>query len=142
MQNMTAAQLSQAIENARFAVSEAASRAMRETEPANIARFTQNAAAARSELQSLEAAQTKANAVQVKAAKVEAKPTKSRCPHYKAIRRFFAVAKSAGLNCDNKKGMRAAFSAMLGKTVTTRADLQAADYGRAIQNIENGLMWW
>jgi hypothetical protein len=76
------------------------------------------------------------------AATVEAKPVKSRCPHYKAIRRFFAVAKSAGLDCQNKKGMRAAFSAMLGKTVTTRADLQAAEYGRAIQNIENGLMWW
>lgn len=87
------------------------------------------------------------DAVQVEAAqtvsvKVEAKPAKVRCPHYKAIRRFFAVAKSANLDTSNKKGMRAAFSAMLGKTVTTRADLQAADYGRAIQNIENGLMWW
>lgn len=81
-------------------------------------------------------------APKVEAKKEAAKPAKVRCPHYKAIRRMFAVAQSAGLNCQNKKGMRAAFSALLGKPVVSRADLTAADYGRAVQSIEAGLMWW
>ncbi len=134
---MTADELSRAILIARGNEMEAQQRAQRESQAAHRAMFARNATEAATDLRKLEAALLVASAHHA-----AAKPVKVRCPHYKAIRRFFAVAKSAGLNCDNKKGMRAAFSAMLGKTVTTRADLRAADYGRAIQNIENGLMWW
>jgi hypothetical protein len=142
MQNMTAAQLSQAIENARFAVSEASARAMRETEPANIARFTVNAAAARSELQSLEAAQTKANAVQVKAAKVEARPTKSRCAHWAAIKEFFAVCREMGMDAQNKPACRAAVGMLLGRRIETRADLSGAEWNFCTNAVRMGRLFW
>lgn len=78
----------------------------------------------------------------VPVAKVEAKPAKVRCAFYKQIRAFYVVAKKAGLNCENKKGMRAALSAYLGKTVVSRADLEASDWSRAIDGIECRAIWW
>ena len=142
MQNMTAAQLAQAIENARFAASEASARAQRETEPASIARFTMNAAAARSELQSLEAAQAKANAVQVKAAKVEAKPVKARCQCYAQIKEFFAVARENGLDAQNKAGCRAAVGMLLGRKIETRADLNGSEWAFCTNALRMGRLFW
>jgi uncharacterized protein YfiM (DUF2279 family) len=136
---MTADELSRAILIARGNEMEAHQRAQRESQAAHRVMFARNATEAAADLRKLESALATLNAPKVAA---QVTPAKVRCPHYKAIRRMFAVAKSAGLDTSNKKGMRAAFSALLGHTVTTRADLTAADYGRAIQNIENGLMWW
>ncbi len=85
------------------------------------------------------------DAVQVEAAQpvpVKVEATKVRCPHYKLIRTFYVVAKKAGWDTNNKKGMRAAFSALLGKAITSRGDLNAADWSRAISEVEAGLMWW
>ena len=90
----------------------------------------------------VEAAQPVPVKVQAPVAKVEAAPAKVRCPHYKLIRKFYVVAKKAGLNCDNKKGMRAAFSAMLGRAIITRADMKAADWSRAIAEVEAAAIWW
>jgi len=48
-----------------------------------------------------------------------------RCPHYKSIRRTFAIAKNCGLNVKDEAAMRRAFGRALGRQIETREELTA-----------------
>ena len=56
------------------------------------------------------------------------KASKGRCPHYKAIRRAFAIATELGLDTRADEAMRAAFGRFLHRDVPTREVLNGRDW--------------
>jgi hypothetical protein len=56
------------------------------------------------------------------------KVSKPRCPHYKAIRRAFAIATELGLDTKADEAMRAAFGRCLHKEVASREVLNSRDW--------------
>ncbi len=76
--------------------------------------------------------------VKVEPVKVEAaKP--ARCPHYKLIRRFFAIAREAGLDTSQtaKPQMRHALETAMGRCVNSRSEVSAGEWqmlGNAIKS--------
>ncbi len=52
-----------------------------------------------------------------------------RCPHFKAIRRCYAIAADRGLNVKEEPAMRRAFGRALGREVTTREELTGKRLG-------------
>ena len=69
-------------------------------------------------------------------------PVKARCPHYREIRRCYAIAREAGLDVKADGAMRAAFGRFLGRVIESRAALHGRDWnlvGDAIQ--VRALVW-
>lgn len=76
------------------------------------------------------------------AASVAAKPTKERCPHYGAIRRFFGYARGAKLNTKNEDAIRDALAGFVGRTLETRADLSGIEWSQAAEAVRRGALAW
>lgn len=94
-----------------------------------------------SEIQAAREAAAKAPAPAAPAfAKAPAK--RERCEFYPAIREFMAVARTLGLDTNNKRGCRIAIGLLLGRRVESRADLSAADWGRSVGALRSGALWW
>ncbi len=76
-------------------------------------------------------------------AKSSAQPVKrERCAWASTVREFHAVAKEKGLDVSNKMGARVAIGLLLGREVKSRADLGAADWGRAVGAMRDNRLWW
>lgn len=77
-------------------------------------------------------------------AQPEPKPVRSEADacRVRVMRRFFAVAKSSGLNCRAVGAMTAALSKYLGVVIPTRARLSSGQWAEAIEGIECGLLAW
>ncbi len=73
-------------------------------------------------------------AIQAKAAKVEAMPVCS----VRAIRRFFAICKSAGVDATSEERTRGALSAFFGLRIESRRDLTTDQWLAAGDAIETG----
>ena len=91
-----------------------------------------------------ESAQRDAEAVQpvaVEAPKVQpvAKP---RCPHYKAIKTFMAIARENGLDTSAKDRCRGAVGVLLGRRIETRADLEEHEWQAMGAAIKAGKLCW
>ncbi len=78
----------------------------------------------------------------VEVAAVEAKPAKARCPHYKNIQTFMAIAREAGLNTSAKDRCRGAVGALLGRRIESRADLTGAEWAAMGAAIKAGKLVW
>jgi hypothetical protein len=76
---------------------------------------------------SKEQLQAKVRATQAAAVEV-VKTHKPRCPHYKAIRRAFAIATEQGLDTKADVEMRAAFGRCLHRDVPSREVLNGRDW--------------
>ncbi len=72
------------------------------------------------------------------------KPAKVRCPHYKAIRRAFAIARDAGLDCSKagKARARHAMEDVIGQCVNSRAEYSGSDWMRFGDAIKAGRSAW
>ena len=77
-------------------------------------------------------------------APVEATPkaAKVRCPHAATIREFAKVAREAGLSMADKDRARGAMGVYLGKKISSRAELSAADWNNAITGVIAGVLFW
>lgn len=78
-------------------------------------------------------------------AKVEAaKVSRVRCPHYRAIRRAFAIAKDAGLDCSKagKARARHAMENVIGQCVESRAEYSGSDWMKFGDAIKAGRAAW
>ncbi len=67
---------------------------------------------------------------------------RTRCPHYRAIRRTFAIAKDCGLNTNNESGMRRAFGRALGRTIESRDELNGGDWQAVGDMVQRGVLAW
>jgi hypothetical protein len=92
----------------------------------------------------LEAIEEKAAAIEAaaKAPKVEA-PAKVRCPHYKAIREFFKVARELGLDTskESKDRWRGALGMLLGRPIESRSELTGAEWSFATNALRMGKLF-
>lgn len=70
-----------------------------------------------------------------------ASESRPRCPHYRAIRRAFAIAREKGLDTRADEAMRAAFGRCLGRTVETRECMNGAEWQAVGDAIKRGLAW-
>jgi hypothetical protein len=77
-------------------------------------------------------------------AKVEAKPVRTRCPHYHVIREFFTVARESGMDTSEagRDRMRGALGMLLGRRIESRADMSAADWAFATNAVRMNRVWW
>lgn len=75
---------------------------------------------------------------------IEAKPARSGADacRVRTMRRFWAVAKSAGLDLKNEEGMKRALSKYFSRPVPSRRDLSIGMWCEAIEGIEFGLLAW
>lgn len=82
--------------------------------------------------------------VEAPAAKVEAKPAKVRCPHYKAIQRFFAIARDAGLDTSKaaKPAIRHAMESAMGRCVNSRSEVTGAEWATMGAQVKTGKLCW
>jgi hypothetical protein len=80
--------------------------------------------------------------VAVAAEAVAAKVEKPRCPHYKAIQQFMAIAREAGLNTSAKDRCRGAVGALLGRRIESRADLTGAEWAAMGAAVKAGKLVW
>ncbi len=84
-------------------------------------------------------------AAPVAPAKVEAaKVSRVRCPHYRAIRRAFAIAKDAGLDCSKagKARARHAMEDVIGQCVNSRSEYSGSDWMRFGDAVKSGAARW
>jgi len=65
-----------------------------------------------------------------------------RCPHYKSIRRTFAIAKDCGLNVKDEAAMRRAFGRALGRQIETREELNGNDWEAVGNMMRRGALTW
>jgi hypothetical protein len=75
--------------------------------------------------------QVERHTVKPVAAKPAATPeAKARCPHYRLIRRFFAIAREAGLDTSQtaKPQMRHALETAMGRCVNSRSEVSAGEW--------------
>lgn len=78
-----------------------------------------------------------------KAAKVtQAATQRARCPHFKAIKRAFAIARDAGLNTRSDDAMRLAFGNCLGRTIERRDELSGGDWMLLGDAMKAGRLAW
>ncbi len=78
---------------------------------------------------------------------VAVQPVKSprvRCPHYRAIRRAFAIAKDAGLDVSKagKARARHAMEDVIGQCVNSRSEYSGVDWIRFGDAIKSGAARW
>lgn len=90
-------------------------------------------------------------AVQAPAAKVEApkvsaveSPSKARCPHYKLIKRFMAIARENGLDTSTaaKPQMRHAMESAMKRCVNSRSEVRADEWQMMGDLIKAGRLAW
>ncbi len=88
-------------------------------------------------LQSLEA-----EPVRVEPVEVQAKP--ERCPHWKQIQRFFAIAREAGLDTSKaaKPKMRHAMEDVLRRCVDSRSEVSASEWMLLGDAIKSHRLTW
>jgi hypothetical protein len=67
--------------------------------------------------------------------------SRPRCPHYRAIRRAFAIAREKGLDTRADEAMRAAFGRCLGRTVETRECMNGGEWQAVGDAMKRGLAW-
>lgn len=67
---------------------------------------------------------------------------KVRCPHYAAIKEFFAVAKEKGLDTAQKDRARGAVGMLLGKRIESRAALTGEEWTFATSALRMGKLIW
>ena len=92
---------------------------------------------------SLEAIEAKAAAIEAaEAVEATAPAKKTRCPHYATIKEFVNAAARAGLKMDDKDRARGAMGVYLGKRISSRSELTAADWNNAITGVNAGLLFW
>jgi len=65
-----------------------------------------------------------------------------RCPHYKAIRRTFAIAKDRGLNTKDESAMRRAFGRALGRQIESRDEMNGGDWQVVGDMMKRGALAW
>lgn len=69
-----------------------------------------------------------------------------RCPHYKAIRHTFAIAKDRGLNMKDKPVMRAAFARAfaraLDRTIASRDEMNGGNWDYVVRQMHRGSLAW
>jgi len=72
------------------------------------------------------------------------KAPRVKCPHYRAIRRAFAIAKDAGLDCSKtgKAKARYAMEDVIGQCVNSRSEYTGADWMRFGDAIKSGAARW
>jgi len=72
------------------------------------------------------------------------KAPRVRCPHYRAIRRAFAIAKDAGLDVSKagKARARHAMENVIGECVNSRAEYSGSDWMRFGDAIKAGAARW
>ncbi len=88
----------------------------------------------------VEALLVKAAAIEAAAVvEVPAAPVSPACS-VKAIRRFFAICKSAGVDTSSDDRMKGALSAFLGRKVASRKELSTDDWLRAGDAIERAAL--
>lgn len=77
-------------------------------------------------------------------APVAVKAPRVRCPHYRAIRRAFAIAKDAGLDCSKagKARARHAMEDVIGQCVESRSEYSGSDWMRFGDAIKAGAARW
>ncbi len=77
-------------------------------------------------------------------APVAVKASRVRCPHYRAIRRAFAIAKDAGLDVSKagKARARHAMENVIGECVNSRAEYSGSDWMRFGDKIKSGGARW
>ncbi len=67
--------------------------------------------------------------------------SRPRCPHYRAVKRAFAIAREKGLDVRDSEAMRAAFGRCLGRTVETRECMNGGEWQAVGDAIKRGLAW-
>jgi len=77
-------------------------------------------------------------------APVAVKAPRVKCPHYRAIRRAFAIAKDAGLDCSKagKARARHAMENVIGECVNSRAEYSGSDWMRFGDAVKSGAAKW
>lgn len=81
-------------------------------------------------------------ALVAKAVKVtQAATQRARCPHFKAIKRAFAIAREKGLDVRADEAMRVAFGRCLGRTVETRECMNGGEWQAVGDAMKRGLAW-
>jgi hypothetical protein len=73
---------------------------------------------------------------------VEAKPVKSRCPHYANVREFFTVAREVGLDTTAKDRCRGAVGIFLGRRIESRSSLSGQEWALCCGAIRAGRLFW
>ena len=90
-----------------------------------------------------EASQPKAKEAPAVAAPVaQADQAQAEADRKRAMRRFYACAKAAGLNVQEVEKMKAALSKYLGRPVPSRADLREGQWYELIEAARLGLLAW
>jgi hypothetical protein len=76
-------------------------------------------------------------------APVAVEPVKERCPHWKLIKRFFAIAREAGLDTSKeaKPKMRHALESAMGRCVDSRSEVTANEWMMLGDRVKAGLSW-
>ncbi len=80
----------------------------------------------------------------VPVAPVAVKAPRVKCPHYRAIRRAFAIAKDAGLDVSKagKARARHAMENVIGECVNSRAEYSGSDWVRFGDAVKSGAARW
>lgn len=73
---------------------------------------------------------------------LEVVPVKVRCPFYREIRRFFAIARDNGLNTKNDDAIRDALAKALNRNIQSRDELNGADWSFAGDMVKMGVLTW
>jgi hypothetical protein len=66
----------------------------------------------------------------------------AKCPFYRRIRFAFGMAQNRGLDTEADEAMRAAFSRFLGRTITSREELDGDEWLLVGKAIKNKLLTW
>ncbi len=75
---------------------------------------------------------------------MQAAKKNERCPHWKLIKRFFAIAREAGLDTskDAKPKMRHAMESVMGRCVDSRSEVRAGEWEMMGDAIKNKRLSW
>jgi hypothetical protein len=77
-------------------------------------------------------------------AELDASAPKPRCPHYDAIKEFFAVAREVGLDTskEGKDRVRGAIGMLLGRRIESRSELTGAEWAFCTNAVRMGRLFW
>jgi hypothetical protein len=71
-----------------------------------------------------------------------ARPTKTPCPFFRSVKRFYAIATEAGLDTSNDEAIRKAIGAFFGIELKSRKELSGGHWQSAGDALERGLLSW
>ncbi len=71
-----------------------------------------------------------------------ARPTKTPCPFFRSVKRFYAIATEAGLDTKADSEIRAAVGAFFGIEIESRKQLSGGHWQAAADAVKFGALYW